>query len=214
MKIFKSKMGAYIVLTLSIPLLAQDRVMKDPQPAATVLGFDMSVGYVNLTNVSQHVNLNGVQGDGSVDLNLHWSVLADLMYVRKPDVFDTGRPEFVLALLVGPTFYPFELGKTRMLIHALCGPGLVDGLGPMRAAALDGPAPGSQAGYFHGWMVRPSYGAGGGIEHALSARFAVRFEADYLRTAFFSPSGAVQPQSNLRLAAGVVFGSKWRQRFQ
>ena len=49
--------------------------------------------------------------------------------------------------------------------------------------------------------------AGGGADHNISERFAVRFKADYLQTATAFPSLGKKKQDNLRLSVGIVIRS-------
>jgi hypothetical protein len=106
---------------------------------------------------------------------------------------ETAQLLFQLSLLGGPVFYPFEHGNTRLSVHALAGGALVDGAIPINTTD-----------YFHGWLVRFAYAAGGGIDLALSGPFGVRVQADYLHSEFFNAQGAVRPQGNLRLTVSLV----------
>jgi hypothetical protein len=63
----------------------------------------------------------------------------------------------------------------------------------------------SGAEYVHGWVARPAYALGGGVERSVVGPFAVRITGDYLRTAYVDSTVAVQSQNNLRLTASVVF---------
>jgi len=96
--------------------------------------------------------------------------------------------------------HPFERGNTRFSVHALAGGALVDGAVPINTTD-----------YYHGWLTRFSYAAGGGVEHALSETFGVRVQADYLHSAFFDAQGAVRPQGSLRLTVSLVLRRKMRQ---
>ncbi len=46
--------------------------------------------------------------------------------------------------------------------------------------------------------------AGGGADHKISERFAVRFKADYVQTSTSFPSVGKRKQDNLRLSVGIV----------
>jgi hypothetical protein len=46
--------------------------------------------------------------------------------------------------------------------------------------------------------------AGGGLEHAINSRFAVRFKADYFQTGSQFPTFAKKTQDNFRFSVGVV----------
>jgi hypothetical protein len=188
--------ASFILFALVAPALAQNQRATEPVPAVTGPTYDMSVGYANLTMAmpsAQHVNLSGLDVGGSADLSSRWGTMADSVYVRTSDVLGTRHAGYQLSFLGGPAFYPFERGNTRLSVHALAGAVLVDGAVPINT--ID---------YFHGWLVRFSYAAGGGIEHALSGPFGVRVQADYLHSAFFNAQGAVRPQGNLRLTVSLV----------
>ena len=185
----------FILFVLVAHALAQNQ--RATAPAAAGPAYDVSVGYTNLRMAipsAQHVNLSGLDVAGSADLNSRWGATVDSTYVRTSDVLGTRHAGYQLSLLGGPVFYPFEHGKNRVSVHALAGAALVDGAVPINT--LD---------YFHGWLIRFAYAAGGGIEHTLSGPFGVRVQGDYLHSEFFNASGAVRPQGNLRLTVSLVF---------
>jgi hypothetical protein len=195
----------FILFALVAPALAQDQRATAPAPAVTGPGYDVSVGYANLTMAmpsAQHVNLSGLDLGGSADLNSRWGAMVDAMYVRASDVLGTRHAAYQLSFLGGPAFYPFDHGNTRLSVHALAGAAIVDGAVPINTTD-----------YFHGWLIRFSYAAGGGIEHAFSRPFRtrVRVQADYLHSAFFNAQGAVRPQSNIRLTVSLVWRLRERQ---
>ena len=188
--------AGFILFALIAPALAQDQPATNPVPAVTGSAYDVSAGYANLTMAmpsAQHVNLSGLDVGARAHLNSRWGAMVDSMYVRTSDVLGTRHAGYQLSLLGGPVFYPFEHGNTRLSVHALAGGALVDGAIPINTTD-----------YFHGWLVRFAYAAGGGIEHALSGPFGVRVQADYLHSSFFNSQGAVRPQSNLRLTVSLV----------
>jgi hypothetical protein len=198
----------FILFALAAPVLAQDQQATEPiapiaGPVYEMPAFDMSVGYAYFTEAissGQHVNLSGLDAGASADLNSHWGAMVDSMYVRTSDVLGTRHAGYQLSFLGGPEFYPFGHGNTRFSVHALAGGALVDGAVPINTTD-----------YFHGWLVRFAYAAGGGIEHALTGPFGVRVQADYLRSAFFDAQGAVRPQGNLRLTVSLVFRRRPQQ---
>ena len=185
-----------IVVVLAGTALAQ-RMVGAPAPAVAGPSYDVSVGYSNLTMAipsKGHVSLNGLATSGSIALSPRWAVMAQSSYLRTSDIAGTPHQGYMASGLGGPVFYPFEHGNTRLFIHALAG-----------GAAVDGAVPVSKTSYFHGWLLRPAYAFGGGIEHAISAPLAVRVNADYLRTTFFDAAGAATPQNNLQLTVSLVF---------
>jgi hypothetical protein len=193
----------FILFALVAPALAQNQRATEPAPAVAGPDYDMSVGYANLTMAmasAQHVNLSGLDVGGSAHLNSRWGAMVDSMYVRTSDVLGTRHAGYQWSFLGGPAFYPFDHGNTRLSVHALAGAALVDGAVPINPAD-----------YFHGWLVRFAYAAGGGIEHALPGPFGVRVQADYLHSAFFDAQGAVRPQGNLRLTVSLVLRLRARQ---
>jgi hypothetical protein len=193
----------FILFALVAPALAQNQRATELAPAVAGPTYDLSVGYANLTMAmpsAQHVNLSGLDVGGTAELTSRWGAMLDSTYVRTSDFLATGHPGYQLSFLGGPVFYPFDHGSTRLSVHALAGAALVDGAVPINAAD-----------YFHGWLARFSYAAGGGIEHALSGPFGVRVQADYLHSAFFNAQGAVRPQGNLRLTVSLVLHLRERQ---
>jgi opacity protein-like surface antigen len=80
------------------------------------------------------------------------------------------------------------------------------------AGVVDGAVPVSDTSYFHGWLVRPAYTGGAGVERSVSENLAVRVNGDYVRTTFFDGAGAAQAQNNLRLTVSVVFRLKEHRR--
>jgi hypothetical protein len=195
--------AGFILFALVVPTLAQNQRATEPVPAVAGPTYDVSVGYANLTMAmpsAQRVNLSGLDVAGSAYLNSRWGGMVDSMYVRTSDVLGTGHAGYQLSFLGGPVFCPFEHGNTRLSVHALAGAALVDGAIPINTTD-----------YFHGWLTRFSYAAGGGIEHALSRPFGVRVQADYLHTAFFNAQGAVRGQGNVRLTVSLVLRLRERQ---
>ena len=194
----------FFVFALVATAMAQNGLQSGPSPAVAGPAFDVSVGYTNLMmripSVG-HVNLNGVDVSGSVAISPRWGATADAGYVRTPNVFDIAHQGYLLSFHSGPVFYPVEHGRTRLLIRGLAGAGLVDGAVPI-----------TQYKYSHGWLARPSYVVGGGVEQAVFSQFVLRMTGDYLRTSYYDPAGAVRPQNNLRVTVSVVFRLKERHR--
>jgi len=178
------------------PLLAQSHWgSSGPPPGAIIPTFEASMGYVyfDMAMPSQRVGLTGIDANAAVRFAPRWGATVDGTYASTGNVFDTGQSANVLSLLAGPVFYPVN-GRTGIFIHALVGASRVEG-----AVPVSGPY------YLDGWVARPSYAAGGGIEQYLFGSFAVRIQADYLRTSYGDSSGAIQGQNNLRLTSSMVY---------
>jgi len=186
-----------LVLSLSVPALAQSW-RSGAAAAASGPSFDVSAGYSYLSMPvpgASTIGLNGVDASAGIDFTRHWGGVIDSSYVRAADVFGTGHDSYVLSALAGPVFYPYAHGETRISVRALGGAGLVDAAVPVTGPSY----------YLHGWVSRPSYGAGAGLERTIFGPFAFRVNGDYLRTAFVNASETVQLQNNLRVTGSIVF---------
>jgi len=185
------------VLWLAAPLLAQAQsATSEPAAGATGPAFEASLGYVYLSMAmpSQRVGLTGLDANGLVRFDSRWGATVDSSYAGTGNVLGTGHTGTVVSCLAGPVFYPVGHGQAGIFVHALAGISLVDG-----AVPVSGPY------YLGGWVTRPSYAAGGGFEHYLFRPLAVGVQADYQRTTFANPTGALQGQNNLRLVTSIVY---------
>jgi|SRR5580700_2825477 hypothetical protein len=181
---------------------AQSRLQSSPSPAVAGPAFDLSVGYSYLSMPipsAGRANFNGLDFSGNIGLSSRWGATLDSSYLYTSDVLSTLHQGYVLNARTGPVFYPVAHRNTRVFVRALAGVALVDGAVPI-----------SQSEDFHGWLFRPSYSVGGGVEHPVSGQLAVRVIGDYMRTSFYDSAGAVQPQNNLQLTVSFVFRLKER----
>jgi hypothetical protein len=163
----------------------------------------VSCGYSYLSSTipsAGRIGLNGLNVTGHANFLPHWGVAVDTGYVRTSNILTTGQSGYTLTFLAGPVFHLFEQAKTQMFVHALAGAGLVDSAVPVTGGN-----------YLHGWVERPAYALGGGIERSVAGPFAVRLSGDYLRTAYVDSTAAVRSQNNLRLTASIVFRLRERQ---
>jgi hypothetical protein len=187
---------AFFLFILSALALGQNLHTGAPS-AASGPNYDLSLGYSYITMPipgAGHVNLNGLDAGGQIHLAPRWGAAIDSSYARTSNVPGTPHDAYLLSLHAGPVFYPVEHGNTRVFVHMLAGAGLEDGAIPI-----------SRTEYLHGWLLRPSYVVGGGVEHPFLGPMALRLSGDYLRTRFFDSAGAVQPQNNLRLTVSLIF---------
>jgi hypothetical protein len=188
-----------LVLALIAPVMAQS----DVPGAGSGPAFDFSAGYTYLTMPITSVssaNLNGLDAAASVDFARRWGATADASYVRASNVLGMGHGSYITTFLVGPVFYPFERHDIRVSVRALVGAGMVDSIVPV-SSTTD----------LRGWVTRPSYAAGVGIEHSIVGPFGVRVDGDYLRTAFVNSTDAVEPQNNIRLTISAIFHVRQRE---
>jgi hypothetical protein len=180
--------------------LAQNRLQSSPSPAVAGPAYDVSLGYSHLSMAipsAGRANFNGLDFSGNIGLSPRWGATLDSSYLYTSDVLNTLHQGYLLTLHTGPVFYPIQHGNTRVFVRALAGMGLVDGAVPI-----------TDTRNFHGWLVRPSYAFGGGVEHPVSGQLTVRVIGDYVRTSFYDSVGAVQPQDNLRLTVSFVLRLK------
>ena len=185
------------VFLLVAPLLAQARLGTGEAAAgATGPAFEASLGYAYLSmdTPSQRVGLTGLDANGLVRFASRWGATVDSTYARTGNVLGTGHSGNILSCLAGLAFYPVVHGKAGIFVHALAG-----------ASWVDSAVPVSDTNYLGGWVARPSYAVGGGVEHYLFGPLAVRVQADYLRTTFVNPTGTMQDQNNLRLTTSIVY---------
>ncbi|MGO9086669.1 MAG: hypothetical protein ACLQBK_15685 [Candidatus Sulfotelmatobacter sp.] len=192
-----------LAFVLVVRALAQNQLQPGPPVAAYGPSYDVSCGYSYLSSSipsAGRVGLNGLNATGRANFLPHWGVAVDSGYVRTSNVLSTGQSGYTLTFLAGPVFYPSEHRRIRMFVHGLVGAGLVDAAVPVNGTR-----------YLYGWVERPAYALGGGIERSVVGPFAVRLSGDYLRTAYADSTGAVRSQNNLRVTASIVLRLRDRQ---
>jgi hypothetical protein len=186
------------VFLLVAPLLAQSRFDSSREAAATATGpaFELSLGYVyfSMPLPSQRVGLTGVDASALVKFDRYWGLKVDSTYARTGNVFDTGHSANVLSFLGGPVFYPPVFRKAGIFIEGLVGASRVESAAPVNGAS-----------YLQGWVARPSYAIGGGVEHSLFSSLGVRVQGDYQHTTFGDSAGAIQGQNDLRLTTSMFY---------
>ena len=187
---------ACIFLLFVAPLMAQSRLQTDVAAAATGPSFEASLGYLyfSMAMPTQRVGLSGLDANALVKFHPRWAVTADSIYARTGDVLGTGHSANVLSFLAGPVFYPAVFRKSEIFIRALVG-----------ASRVESAVPASGAYYLNGWVARPSYAFGGGLEHSLFGPIGVRLQGDYQRTTFGGSANAIRGQNNVRLTTSLVY---------
>ncbi len=185
------------VFLLVAPLLAQAHFgASEAAAGATGPAFEASLGYVYLSMAtpSQRVGLTGVAGTGLVRVDSRWGATVDSTYAGTGNVLGTGHSGSILSCLVGPVFYPAGHRNASIFVHAMAGASWVDSAVPISGTT-----------YMGGWIARPSYAVGGGVERHFFGPFAFRVQGDYQRTTFVNSTGATQGQNNLRLTTSLVY---------
>lgn len=183
------------IFLFAAPLLAQSR-LAGAAAGATGPSFEASLGFVyfSLAMPSQHVGLTGLDGNGLVKFSPRWGVTVDSTYARTGNILGTGHSASVMDFLAGPVFYPAVFRKSEIFVEALGG-----------ASRVNSAVPVSGTSYLAGWVTRPSYAIGGGVEHFLVGSVAVRVQGDYQRTTYGYAANAIQGQNNLRLTTSIVY---------
>jgi hypothetical protein len=188
---------SFLLFVLSALASGQNQLQTGAPPAASGPNYDLSIGYSDFALADPgagHVNLNGLDAAAQIHLSPRWGAAIESTYARTSDVPGISHQAYILTPQAGPVFYPVEHANIRVFTHVLAGAGLEDG-----AVSITGTK------YFHGWLVRPSYAVGGGVEQTLSSMLALRVSGDYLRSRFFDSAGTVQPQNDFRMTVSLVF---------
>ena len=187
----------FLAWMLVASAMAQNHLRPDTPVSAYSPTFDVGFGYSFLSSsvpTGGQVQFNGLNANARANFLPHWGVTIDAGYARNSDVLNTGHPGYIMTFLGGPVFYPVAHGKTRPFLHALIGAGLVDGAVPLNDNT-----------YLHGWVERPAYAFGGGIEHSVMGPFSLRGTGDYLRTAYADSVSTVRAQNSIRVTASILF---------
>ena len=167
---------------------------------------DVSLGYAYVSQPvgsSNRLGLNGADASATIGLFPHFGIMADLGYARASHPLGTPSHSDVLSYLAGPVFYPTVQRKFDPYVRALFGGARVTGPVPVNGGILIG-------GYASGF----AWAVGGGIDYQVTRSIALRTGLDYMRTAYFGPTLAMQGQNNFRATAAVVylFGTRQRKR--
>lgn len=195
------RMCSFSFLALAAAL-GQSTFQSDPVPAAKGPAYNLNIGYTSLMMKipsAKTVDLRGVDLGASMDFKQRWSMAVDANFAHEAKLLGTPHQGYVASLHGGPVFYLLEQRNMGAFLHALAGAAMVDAVVPQGPYA-----------YRYGFVTRPSYALGGGVEQGIPGPFALRITADYLRTSFFNDTGAIVPQNNLRLTASLVFSTRRR----
>jgi len=207
------------VTTASSPAPVPIRVLVQPAPAFLYLrpikqipaapagyapAWNFSAGY-SVTSLglpsARRAVLSGMNASVSTDSGKRFGAKLDLGYERAPNVYTNGRPMSVLSYLVGPVLYPSNGNFLSTYAHLLVG-----------GARVAGPFPNGNGGLNIGYVHRPAWAFGGGVEYRLSPAFGFRVGVDYLHTHFYNSSGAVRGQNDIRIVNSFVYypGDRFR----
>jgi hypothetical protein len=180
---------------LVAPLLAQSR-FTGAAAGATGPAFETSLGfaYFSLAMPTQRVGLTGLDGSGQVKFSSRWAVTVDSTYARTSNILGTGYSASVMDFLAGPVFYPLVFRNSGIFVEGLGGASRVNSAVPVNGTS-----------YLAGWVTRPTFAIGGGVERALFGSVAFRVQGDYQRTTYGYAPNAIQGQNNMRLTTSLVY---------
>jgi opacity protein-like surface antigen len=151
---------------------------------------------------TSRIGMNALDANVTADFLRTFGVRADLGYARTSNVFNSGHHSDVLSYLAGSVFYPFRRKQLTVYVDLLVGGARVTGVTPNLA--------GEQ---FRGFANKLAWVYGVGFQYSVSPSLGIRFDTNYLHTAYFNSSAAVQGQENLRTMMNVVwYFGKRRER--
>jgi hypothetical protein len=184
------------VLLFVAPLLAQSRLQGGAPVGGTGASVEASVGYAYLSMQlpSQRIGLMGLNATGLVKFGPHWGAMVDSTYASTANVLSTGHGGSFLSVMAGPVYYLKASEKNEIFVHGLGG-----------ASRVDAAVPTSGTEYLGGFVMRPSFAIGGGVERYLFSSIALRVQGDYLHTTFANSNNQLQGQNNILLTTSFVY---------
>jgi hypothetical protein len=187
------------ILKFSLLTLLVVPVTRGQGPAvagiASVLEAGAGYAYVDTTIPSQsRIGMNGVLAVANADISRRFGVKLEVGYARKFNVFGSSHSADQLTYMAGPVFYPVRTRHMNIYAHVL--------LGGARETGVNYEPDGQIVlGYVHQF----AWAGGVGFQHRLTPALALRVGAEYLRTAFFNSTPAVQGQTNLRPSISLIY---------
>lgn len=184
------------VLLFVAPLLAQSHLQGGAPVGGTGASVEASVGYAYLSMQlpSQRIGLAGLNATGVLKIGPRWGAMVASTYASTANVLSTGHGGSFLSAMGGPVYYLKASPKNEIYIHGMGGASRVD-------AAV--PTTGTQ--YLGGFVMRPSFSFGGGVEHYIFNSIAIRAQGEYLHTTFANSTDQLQGQNNLLLTTSIVY---------
>ncbi|HXN63809.1 MAG TPA: outer membrane beta-barrel protein [Candidatus Acidoferrales bacterium] len=187
----KLAVSVILLLGLSLPLAAQQPAAASPEATH----FDFSGGLSLMRSNAPPgtcgcFTLYGASGSAALNLNSWLGIVGDVGYVRDSSITSSDRSLSILSYLVGPRFSL----RTRRRITPF-------------AQVLFGDARGS--GTLLSGATTPvtdnafALTVGGGLDYALTRRWSVRGQVEYMQTRF--PNEVNNRENNLRISFGAVY---------
>jgi opacity protein-like surface antigen len=187
-----------LLVLLGLVLLASPAAnSQTPLPAGRSSALDFALGYTDVQMTvpgSGHVNMTGADATMTAQVVPRIGIAMDLTYARSHEVFGTGHHNDMLSYLAGPVFYVARQRRTTLFTSILVG-----------AARLNGINFSQTGSFFSGYVVKPAWSGGVGLQHAITPTVSLRLGVDYLRTTFFDHTSALKGEGSLRTSATVVY---------
>lgn len=171
-------LGCLLCLFVALPVKAQV-----PVAAGTSTAFDVSLGgeYTRLTVPgSGKTGMAGPKGTFTAIPFRRLGLRADVAYQRSDNLLGTGHYNDAFTYMGGPVFYAIRTRRTNVYAQALIGGARVAGVNNSQSAS-----------YLNGYVNRLAWSFGLGVQRNITPALALRLQADYLHTSFFSPAAVV-----------------------
>jgi opacity protein-like surface antigen len=184
------------LLLVTLGLASQVRA-QGPVIAGVAPVFEGGIGFTYMkSSVPSQGNLlmKGILVSATGDLSPRLGVKLEAGYSRSFDAFQTGRKADIFTYMVGPVFYPVR--RNRFDIHAQVL------LGGARETGVNFESNGTLV---RGFVNHFAWAGGAGFQFRISPALSLRPEVEYLRTSFFNSNVAIQGQTNLRTALGLIY---------
>ena len=187
-----------LLIPLALLLLASPAARSQtPLPAGRSSALDFALGFTDVQmNVpgSGRVNMTGADATMTAQLVPRIGIAMDLTYARSHEVFGTGHHNDVLSCLAGPVFYVARHRRSTLFTSVLVG-----------GARLNGSNFSQNGSFFSGYVVKPAWSVGVGLQHTITPAVSLRLGVDYLRTTFFDHTSALKGEGSLRTSATVDY---------
>lgn len=192
-----SRVSLLLVL-LGLALLASPAAKSQtPLPAGRSSALDFALGFTNVWMTvpgSGHLNMSGADATITAQVVPRIGIKVDLTYARSQEAYGTGHHNDVLSYLAGPVFYVARQRRSTLFTSVLVG-----------GARLNGINFSQNGSFFSGYVVKPAWSVGAGLQHTITPTVSLRLGVDYFRTRFFDHTSALKGEGSLRTSATVVY---------
>lgn len=178
-------------------LVVQPARAQMPLAAGKSLAFDASFGfeYTQMTVPgSGKTGMAGPKVTFTADLHPRLGVKVDVAYQRSEYLFGSGHHNDAFTYMGGPVFYALRKRYALVYAQALIGGARVAGVNNWQ-----------YGGYSLGFVNKPAWSFGLGVQHKITPATALRLQADYLHTSFFDVAAEVKGSYSLSGSLALVY---------